>query len=166
MNVRASIMAKLDRMIFQLRRANKTYLKNMATKVEAQVQKEGYMKKIIEDRFAHGAEYGKYGGKWKLRKKEKPWPILFLTGNLFWSTVRAVSGPGTFTFRLFGPIRFRNRLRYVNVRYGKYHQNGVPSRNLPARRFISDPNKQESMPAKKRGKTLFVKELDRRLKVR
>lgn len=124
------------------------------TKVNKQVNAEGYMERIIKNRFKAEARYGPGSTKWRqltpeyaARKAAAGYGnrILFRTGALYFATLQAVAG----TFR-YGQVPDWD-IGAVATEYAEYVQQVRP--------FILPPSKKELEPSMNRARALIRLEL-------
>lgn len=156
-----TLRRRLDRVIGRVQRlAGMSVPQDVARDVEEQINREGYMERIIEKRFKSQSVYGPGSPKWKrltplyLRQKVAagfPPNILVRTGDLFSSAVAYASG----TFRLDGKIEFP--LDSLPEEYAEYHQYGTGK--MPARPFYNEPTQRELEPSMRRAKVLVRQKL-------
>lgn len=132
-------------------------LQMIKQKVEAEVNKQGFMENIIKARFDKEAARSTGDRPWEPRKEAKSdafssHPILQKTGALLHSALRAVRN----TYR-FAARQTWFHIFSVNVHYGKFHQFGTPK--MVARPFMLDPTPQELIPANRYAIKIFNKKL-------
>jgi phage gpG-like protein len=116
-----------------------TQMQSIVKRSEAEVNRQGFMEKIVQARFDAGRGYADGGMAWAPRKDPGDGhPILRDTGRLLQAAMRAVRN----TYNI---IKVRWSIARVNVPYGIYHQQGTGK--MPRRPFLLDPSKGELVPA-------------------
>lgn len=114
-------------------------MQSIVKRSESEVNRQGFMEKIVQARFDLQSTDAFGRGTWEARVDPGDGhPILNLTGRLKASAIRAVRG----AYKI-GKVVFN--LSRVSAEYGKYHQNGLG--NNPKRPFFNNPTKEELLPA-------------------
>lgn len=159
---RKTVLRRIEKVSRTLERiSGEGVSQEMIRKVESVISREGWMERIIENRFKAQAEHGPGSEKWaKLApstvKRKGFNRILFETGNMFSDTLQAVSG----TYRM-GKIPKWN-VSMVSTPYAAYMQDGTD--RAPARPFINPPNEKEMKPVEARVRQLLRAEIRKAFK--
>jgi len=124
--------------------------------VQLRIAREGWMERIINDRFDRESTRAYGGRKWTDRKKDYPWPILQKLGWLQRAAEQAVFG----TYRMRGITRWD--IGRIACNYAKFHQGGTDT--IPARPFFYNPDKRELKPADRRAINLIAAEIRKALR--
>jgi len=121
-------------------------------KIERQINREGWMERILEARFDAERTHVPGGSRWArlspryARTKRGP-SILWETGRMRSQALRAVRG----SFRVDGVV-WEDLLSAISVEYARYHMEGTP--RMPARRFLENPSSRELRATVARAKEL------------
>ena len=153
------LLGKLNRAVNRIEKiAGMNVPAQVVKEIEAQINNEGWMERIIAARFKSSAEHGPGSRKWRpltrryLRQKIAagfPGKILVRTGDLFASASDAVAG----TFSLRSKINFEGKIEAIDLPYAARMNYGFDS--TPARPFMSNPNKKELEPTMKRARAIL-----------
>lgn len=160
--VRARLLKSIEKAIKNVGRLSRQSLPDDIVKqIERQINREGWMEKIIEKRFKAQAERSYGRGKWKplrpstIKRRGSSRPILIDTSDMLIHTFEAVRG----TFRFRDPIKWD--IDDIGVEYAQYHMTGT--NKMPARRFFLPPDARELEPVYKRAFTIARELLRRRV---
>lgn len=153
---RGQLRRKIERKIARLQGIGDLENSTLLKEVEAEINRAGFMERIIDRRFTRQAERTTGEGRWARLKPSTvrdrirqgfngTRPILVRTGALYGGAREAVQG----SFKLSG---IKWDVNQIDVSYAKYHQQG--GGKLPRRAFFNDPTAEELLPTMNRVREL------------
>ena len=152
------ILREIEKVSRNLKRLGDVDLPDrIRAKVVKQINREGWMEKIIEARFRHESERSYGGRKWAplapstVKRKGGQHPKLIDTMDMFNAAIGSVGS----TFRWNRNPKWN--VDDLGIDYAEYNMDGTD--RMPARRFFLSPNDREMQPVYRRAFQIAKSEL-------